>query len=58
MTPDEMAQAAAALNHDPSPFEQVVFLRLKKLLGRQPLDNEIGNMMSDNGLILLVLSGQ
>lgn len=58
MTPAEISQVTEILGHDPTAFEQSVFMRLKKLIGRAPLDSEIGNMMSDSGLILLVLSGQ
>lgn len=58
MTAQEIAQVTNILGHSPSIFEKNVFLRLKKLLGRMPLDTEIGNMMSDSGLILLVVSGQ
>lgn len=58
MTPDEIIRVADILGHAPTSFEQSVFLRLKRLLGREPIDAEIGNMMTDSGLILLVLSGQ
>jgi len=46
----------AALGKEPNAHEEKCYTKLKTLLNRDPLPNEIGNMKTDIGLQLQVLT--
>lgn len=48
----------AVLGHEPSTWEQKLFLRLAIFLKRDPSGNEIINMATDSTLNMWVLTGQ
>lgn len=58
MNPEEIQQFIRVVGHEPTAFQNSMYMRLKQVINREPHDNEVGNMLTDAGLILLVLSGQ
>lgn len=57
MTPEEITYLTNAIGHDPTDYEQKLYLRLKLYLNREPIQAECINMMTDTNLAMWVLTG-